>query len=62
MNQIVNVLMNRDGMSVSEAKRKLSEVRMMVMGVIADGGDCAEVEEIMIDELGLEPDYIYDLL
>ena len=57
MNRIVEILMNRDGMSREEAEEKVQEVRGMIVDASA-----FEVENILIDELGLEMDYIFDLI
>ena len=59
MNNVVAILMKRDGMPRAEAVALVAEVR----GMIEDaGGDYDEAEQIMIDELGLEMDYIFDIL
>ena len=59
MNNVVAILMKRDGMSRAEAVALVTGVR----GMIEDaGGDYDEAEQIMIDELGLEMDYIFDIL
>ena len=59
MNNVVAILMKRDGMSRAEAVALVTKVR----GMIEDaGGDYDEAEQIMIDELGLEMDYIFDIL
>jgi hypothetical protein len=52
---IIEVLMERDGLDLHDARKVLKECRDMV----ADGCD---PEEVLQDELGLEPDYIFDLL
>lgn len=59
MNNVVAILMKRDGMSRAEAIARVTEVR----GMIEDAdGDYDEAEQIMIDELSLEMDYIMDIL
>ncbi len=50
---IKSILMTRDGNSESEASERLEEARQM----IAEGED---PEEVLRDEFGLEPDYIFD--
>lgn len=60
-NEIVDVLMRRDSMTKQEAEDQLNSVREMVNDAVACG-DYDEVEEIMSSELGLEMDYIFDLL
>lgn len=59
MNNVVAILMKRDGMSRAEAVALVTEVREMIEDA---GGDYDEAEQIMIDELGLEMDYIMDIL
>lgn len=48
--------MRRDGMSRSEAEDAIAEARK---AVLEDGED---PEDILADEFGLEPDYVFDLL
>ena len=61
MNKVVKILMNRDGLDEKEAKR-------LVDNFLADAedyiscGDLEGIEDLLMDELGLEPDYIPDLL
>ncbi len=59
MNRIVEILMRRDGVTKNEAEAMLREARQMAR-------DCSydpeETEEIMYSELGLELDYVFDLL
>ena len=54
MNEIVKVLMNRDEMTEEEAKELVAECRER----ISDGEN---PEEVLYD-LGLEPDYIFNLI
>lgn len=53
--ELVQVLMDRDGLDRDEAERLVADARREV----EDGED---PEEILHDWFGLEPDYIYDLL
>lgn len=55
MTEIERILIERDGMSPTEAEELVESLREEV----ASGAD---PEEILYDELGLEPDYIFDLL
>ena len=50
------VLMRRDKMSAEEADEQIREARERVL---EDGED---PEDILHDEFGLEPDYVFDLL
>lgn len=54
--EILPVLMRRDGMGREEAEDLIAEARERVLEYGEDP------EEILADEFGLEPDYIYDLL
>lgn len=55
-NQIVAVLMRRDGYTRSQAEAELLRVREE-FDVTYD-----DPEEVLAYEFGLEPDYIFDLL
>jgi hypothetical protein len=57
MNNIIKILMERDGISRSEAKELVDETRELLLS-----SDPWEADEIMADQLGLEPDYIMDIL
>lgn len=61
MNKIVEVLMHRDGMTKQEAENHLRYVKELANEAVATGS-YDEVEDIMYSELGLEMDYIFDLL
>lgn len=54
MNKIVKTLMERDDMTFAEATDLLIEMR----GQVRDGEDPEEV----LYEIGLEPDYVFDLI
>jgi len=55
MTNLKQVLMNRDGITSTEAEEQIDEV---VEQTIA-GGD---PEELLQSELGLEPDYVFEIL
>lgn len=55
MESILEVLMRRDGLSKIDAEERINEVKMS----IREGVD---PEELVFSELGLEPDYIPELL
>ena len=59
MNRVVKILMNRDGMTENEATSCLDDVRKMLAEC---NYDIEEAEDIIYSELGLEPDYIMDIL
>lgn len=55
------VLMQRDGMSETEALDLMNDTRSDIYDAIANG-DFDLAENIMYGDLGLEMDYIFDLL
>lgn len=61
MDEVIRILMHRDGIDRTEAKS-------MIKGFFDDAedaigsGDYEAVEDILMDDLGLEPDYIPQLL
>ncbi len=61
MNEIIKILMERDEMSKAEAIEYYKEVKEMIDKAL-EAGEMALVEEIMYGELGLEMDYIFDII
>lgn len=57
VNKIERILVERDKITKDEAQRKVAEVREMI-----DEADPWEIEDILADELGLELDYILDII
>ena len=60
MNEVIKVLMNRDGLTYEDAKEEYELVRDDILESIADG--CCEIEDILLNNLGLEMDYIFDFI
>lgn len=58
-NKVVDILMKRDGLSHTEAQEQFNEVREMIQEC---NFDPVETEDILIEELGLEMDYIFEFL
>lgn len=58
MNEIIEILMNRDGVSYEEAKEMYLDCQSELMDAI-DGTSCLDPEEVLMGELGLEMDYIF---
>lgn len=56
MNPIIKILMERDEMSEQEATEMYIQVQEMIME------NPMEAEDIMLLELGLEMDYIFDIV
>ena len=61
MSSVVSVLMKRDGMTKDEAVRQKNEVREMIMDAL-ENEEYDDIEDIMYGELGLEMDYIEEML
>ena len=59
MNRVVEILMRRDNLSPEEALNQIQTVRQMMENC---GYNPEECEDIMRDEIGLEMDYIDDVL
>lgn len=57
--EIIRILMERDGLTEDEAEERVNEVKRMFE---ESKYDLLECENILADELGLELDYIFDLL
>ena len=55
MSELTNVLMERDGLTKEEAFEQVRQARARI-----HKGESPE--DILSDEFGLEPDYIFDLL
>ena len=56
MTELKQAIMQRDGLTSEEADELIYNAREMVL---EDGMD---PEEVLLEEFGLEPDYIFDLL
>lgn len=61
MQEIIEILMRRDGLSYADAKQAYMECKSEIMDAL-DGTSAMEVEEILASELGLEPDYIFNFI
>lgn len=53
-NRVVDILMKRDGLDEDEAIKQVRGCRELML----ETGD----EDVIMDELGLEPDYLIDVL
>lgn len=61
MDKIINILMKRDGLTRDEATTSYNNFLENAQSYI-DSGDEEALEDLLMDELGLEPDYIFDIL
>lgn len=57
MNRVVKILMERDGITREEAEKLIEETREEILEGSPWGAD-----EVIAANLGLEPDYIMDIL
>ena len=57
MNKVVEILIKRDGMTKTEAEKLIDKTREELLAA-----DPFEAEDIIAGYLGLEPDYIMDIL
>lgn len=60
MNNIIRVLMDRDGMTEEEATEYLQKSRQEFYELCSEPD--FDFDEFMADAFGLEPDYIFDLM
>lgn len=58
---IEKILMQRDGLSREEAENEIKYTMEMVYDALANG-DYEEAEEIWMDNIGLETDYLMMML
>ena len=60
MNKVVKILMERDGISYQNAYDMVKETKDMLLELDMD--DLLEYDDIIADNLELEPDYLEDIL
>ena len=61
MEHITDVLVRRDGISEEEAERQVSDFREEIDDLIMEG-DLEGIEDALMNDFGLEPDYLMDVL
>lgn len=61
MNRIIKILMERDNMTYEEAKEAYEDTKAELMDAI-EGSSVLTPEEVLLEELGLEMDYIFDFI
>lgn len=62
MEEIIRILMRRDGMTREAAVELCFDTREEIFQAIQAGEGYDEVEDILMYNLGLEPDYIMNFL
>ncbi len=60
MNSIKDILMKRDGLTEKEAEEQVKELKGLMLDYL-DGGNLEEAYNVC-SEVGLEPDYLEDLI
>lgn len=58
MEEIIRILMQHNSMTYDEAQRYLKEIREEIAEAIENQAPIEEIEDIIMDELALEPDYL----
>ena len=58
MDEIIDILMERDGVSYEEAEAMYLDCKSELLDAI-EGVSCLDPEEVLMGELGLEMDYIF---
>lgn len=61
MDSITEVLMRRDGLSEEDAKREIEDFKADIEDSIMSG-NLEDIEDALMNDLGLEPDYLMDIL
>jgi hypothetical protein len=61
MEEVIQILMRRDDLTRGEAISEIKEFKKEANSLMADGRFW-EVEDLLIDYLGLEPDYLMALM
>ena len=59
MTELVKVLMNRDDITEEEAEDRIAEVKRLFEECNYDIEEC---EDILANELGVELDYLFDII
>jgi len=58
MKEVITILMERDGISEDEARALVKETRDEIMML----DDPMDADTVLMEYLGLEPDYLFDIL
>lgn len=58
INRVVKILMERDGITKEEAIELMKDTQAELL----DCTNVLEADDIIMSNLGLEPDYLYDIL
>lgn len=61
MKEIIDILMRRDGLTYEEAKQAYENTKAELMDAI-EGNSVLSPDEVLLGELGLEMDYIFNFI
>ena len=60
--KIIAILMERDELTEEEAREQVEDAVEAINDILENGGSYEEAEDVLLEDLGLEMDYIFDLL
>ena len=60
--RIIAILMERDELTEEEAREQVEDAAQSINDIMENGGSYEEAEDVLLEDLGLEMDYIFDLL
>ena len=60
--KIIAILMERDELTEEEAREQVEDAVDAINDILENGGSYEEAEDVLLEDLGLEMDYIFDLL
>lgn len=61
MKEIIKILMERDGLTYEEAKEMYMDCRSELIDAM-NGTSCLSPEDVLLVNLGLEIDYLFDFI
>jgi len=62
VDSVKRTIMRRDDISCEEAEERVEEFRLGMSSILNRGGSLEDLEDLMSNEFGLEPDYIEEFL
>lgn len=62
MTEFESILINRDDMTDQEAKDERKRARRELLEMIEDGASYSDVEDYIMNDYGMEMDYLFDLI
>ena len=60
--RIIAILMERDELTEEEAREQVEDAVEAINDILENGGSYEEAEDVLLEDLGLEMDYIFDRL